>query len=269
MSWANGALAWGPDGHSIVAELAQRRLTPKAQSSIAALLGSGVSLASISSWADDYKFVFGGEKTRRWHFVDIDIAQDGGGTPANCEKQAEGDCITAALTREVNVLTDASASMSARESALKFVVHLIGDIHQPLHCAERNNDGGGNGLAVTFQGKGPDGKPLNDEISFHKLWDETLIEAHTFSWGAYADELETSVMPGLSPDTRLDHISNWTEECHKAGQQAYALLPTPVDGSSRLVIDQTYQQRVQPLLDRELTLAALRLAAVLNQILDR
>ncbi|MCC2613930.1 S1/P1 nuclease [Rhizobium petrolearium] len=91
--------------------------------------------------------------------------------------------MSAALKREILVLSDDHAGKSARADALKFVVHLIGDIHQPLHYSER--DGGGNGLAVTFQGKGPDGKIRNADVSFYQLRDETLIGAHSFSWDAY------------------------------------------------------------------------------------
>lgn len=268
----SAALAWGSAGHSIVAEIAQRRLTPQATEAIAALLGRNVSLASISSWADDYKFLPGGSKTKRWHYVDIDIDDSQTGAINPCETQADGDCINEALGREIDLLRAADVSMPARAAAVKFVVHLMGDLTQPLHCSERKDDGGGNTLMVDFVGNGPDGKPLlgpdkkplHQLSSLHALFDDGLINAHTYSWGAYLDELETSVVPGLSGgDLSPGYIDVWKNECHSVGKSVYALLPS--DSTVPLPIDDKFQKSVQPLIDHQLAIAGLRLAAVLNQ----
>ncbi|MFA1627612.1 S1/P1 nuclease [Rhizobium mongolense] len=264
---SDNACAWGDGGHSIVAELAQRRLSAKALAAVSDLIGPGTSLASLSTWADDFKFTAAGTKTKRWHFIDINI--DHPNQIDACVLNDEGDCIVAALKREISVLSDEHASRSARADALKFVAHLMGDIHQPLHCSERGNDGGGNGLAVTFQGKGPDGKLRSADVSFHQLWDETLIGAHSFSWGAYAAELETSVMPGLfGGELKGDYVVGWANECFQAGVQVYQLLPAAPSSGGRISIDESYQKHVQPILDRELALGGLRLSAVLNEALD-
>lgn len=262
------ALAFGDSGHSIVAELAQRRLSEKTLVAVADLIGPGTSLASLATWADDFKFTAAGTKTKRWHFIDIDIEKP---DPAHaCTLDVnEGDCIVAALKREIAVLSSKTAGHTARADALKLVVHLMGDLHQPLHCAERNGDGGGNGLAVTFQGEGPDNKPRTADVSFHQLWDETLISAHSFSWGSYVAELETTVMPGLMPGgLQGDYVSAWANECHQAGVEAYRLLP-PAPASGRTVIDESYQKQVQPILNRGLTLGGMRLAEVLNETLGK
>ncbi|MGZ2488371.1 hypothetical protein ACVITL_006956 [Rhizobium pisi] len=266
---AGDALAWGDSGHSIIAELAQRRLSAEALATVSVLVGPGVSLASLSSWADDYKFTAAGMKTKRWHFIDVDI--DNPDLAGACKLDLiEGDCITAALRREITVLGDEHTGHSARADALKMVIHLVGDIHQPLHCSERNGDGGGNGLAVMFQGKGPDGKARNADVSFHQLWDETLIQAHNFSWGAYTTELETSVVPGVfAGNLNGDYISAWANECFQQAIKAYGRLPqTPVT-NGRILVDETYQKEVQPILDRQLALGGIRLAAVLNEALGR
>lgn len=266
------ALAWGAIGHSIVAEIAQRRLTPQASDAIAELLGRNISLASISSWADDYKFLPGGAKTKRWHYVDIDIDDTQGALQSPCEMQAEGDCLNKALAREIALLRAPDVSAPARAAALKFVVHLMGDLTQPLHCSERKGDGGGNALMVDFVGDGPDGKPLlgpdkkplHQIMAFHALFDDGLINAHTYSWGAYLDELETSVVPGLSPgDVNGAYLDDWKNECHDAGKRVYALLPE--DGTVPLPLDNKFQKSVQSLIDHQLAIAGLRLAAVLNQ----
>ena len=262
------ALAFGDSGHSIVAELAQRRLSEKTLTAIADLIGAGTSLASLSTWADDFKFTSAGTKTKRWHFIDVDIDQPNP-TQACALDPNEGDCIVAALKREITLLSDKTASRNARADALRFVVHLLGDLHQPLHCSERKGDGGGNGLAVTFQGKGPDGKPRTTDLSFHQLWDETLISAHSFSWGSYTAELEITLVPGLTPGSlQGDYIANWANECFTAGVAVYRLLPAAAV-SGRFLVDEAYQKQAQPILDRSLALAGMRLGAVLNEALGK
>lgn len=266
---ASQALAWGDKGHSIVAELAERRLSAKARTVVAELVGAGTSLASVSSWADDFKFTAAGTKTKRWHFIDIDIAKPDAGVACGLDPN-EGDCIVAALKREILVLADADAGKTARADALAMVVHLVGDIHQPLHCSERAGDGGGNGLPVTFQGKGPDGKARTVEASLHQLWDETLIDAHAFSWGTYAGELETTVMPGLTAGKlEGDYVAGWANECFQQGALVYRALPAAPPAGVRTIIDEAYQKHVQSVLDRQLAVAGLRLAAILNDTIGK
>jgi hypothetical protein len=92
------AQAWGPEGHSIIAEIAQRRLThdaPAIMSKIQSILGPGVSMASIASWADDYRVQ--NPRSTRWHFVDIPIADDGYDPAKECAASPEGDCVVAEL----------------------------------------------------------------------------------------------------------------------------------------------------------------------------
>ncbi|MBC2806995.1 S1/P1 nuclease [Rhizobium ruizarguesonis] len=268
--FAHGAaLAWGDSGHSIIAELAQRRLSASALAKVADLIGPGTSLASLSSWADDFKFTPAGIKTKRWHFIDLDVKNPDPGLACKLD-QIEGDCTTSALKREIMVIADEHAGRGARADALKLVVHLVGDIHQPLHCSERAGDGGGNGLAVTFQGKGPDGKARHADVSFHQLWDETLIGAHSFSWGAYTTELETSVMPGLpAGELKGDYVAAWANECFQQGIQVYQHLPAAPAAGGRIVIDETYQKDVQPILDRQLALGGIRLAELLSETLGK
>lgn len=270
------AFGWGSTGHSVVAEIAQRRLSDKAVTGIAALIGKNVSLASISSWADDYKFAPGGGKTAAWHYIDLDIAIGNASIQDACETTDKGDCLDYALKREITALSDTTGSIPARAAALKFVVHLMGDLTQPLHCAERQGDGGGNGLKVDFVGNDPNGKPLVDadgqpvhwKGSFHALWDDTLIGDHVYSWGAYVDELENSVVPTLLPvslgtsPTTYAYIDDWVRECSVVGKKVYGLLPA--GAVSPVPLDSKFQKDAQPILDRQLAVGGLRLAAVLN-----
>jgi hypothetical protein len=125
---------------------------------------TGQTLVSVSAWADTVRKTPMPE-TYNWHFVDIPVDADPPKYVAarDCKPAAGGDCIVAALEREVAVLKDPHAAPRTRAEALKFLTHLVGDLHQPLHCAERDGDAGGNGVPVIFFGAGAAAGALPDE----------------------------------------------------------------------------------------------------------
>lgn len=143
------AWAWGQEGHSIIAEIAQRRLSPKAIAEVARLLGANHSLASTGSWADDVRDDH--PETYNWHFVDIPIPLDRYDEAAHCHPDPKGDCIVAELTRLRDELRCAPTDDLKRE-ALQFAVHFVGDIHQPLHTVLEAR--GGNDIAVEVKMRG-------------------------------------------------------------------------------------------------------------------
>jgi hypothetical protein len=124
------ALAWGPEGHSVVAEIAQRRLSPQAEKMVKRLLGRGHSLAAIASWPDDERSKR--PETANWHFVDMPLSATTYDPQRDCKADPKGDCVIAALDRLHNDLRCAKDDNDKAE-ALKFAVHFVGDIHQPLH----------------------------------------------------------------------------------------------------------------------------------------
>src|SRR5262249_39126760 len=127
------ARAWGPEGHAIVAEIAEARLTDAAKRQIADLLASDDShaqhLDQIASWPDAIRPAR--PETAPWHFVDIPL--DAGIYDAS--RDCAGDnCVVQAIQKFVGVLRDGNEDKPKRLEALKFIVHFVGDIHQPLHC---------------------------------------------------------------------------------------------------------------------------------------
>ena len=252
------ALAWGPEGHSIVAEIAQQRLTPQAALAVQGLL-SGRSLASIASWADDIRDQR--PDTSQWHFVDIPLDVSQYDPARDCKPSAEGDCVVAELNRLKTDLRCAG-SAAGKLDALKFAVHFLGDIHQPLHAV--GDQRGGNGIPVVVFLKGlactqACKTPLLS--NFHAAWDSDLIHAAVFAWGSYVDRLEQGWLktpaaqkPGIDGGTPAD----WAVETHAAAQTVWNLLP------ANHVIDDAYFQNALPVLDRQLGVAGLRLARVLN-----
>jgi nuclease S1 len=251
------AQAWGPEGHSIVAEIAQRRLTPETAAKVREILGENASLASISSWADDYRALQ--PDSADWHFVDIPLAADDYQEGRDCALTPQGDCVIHELARNLHDLTDPASSPAQRRDALKFVVHFVGDVHQPLHTVGELR--GYNDLAVCYFSSPAknDCAPTN----LHIVWDVGLIRSIFWDWGAYVDYLETDWLaahndPALAAGTPID----WALEAHK---EARDVAVAGVTMNEHLGAD--YLAAVRPTLDRQLAVAGLRLARTLNETL--
>jgi len=254
------AAAWGPEGHSVVAEIAQRRLSPEGANMVATLLGRGHSLASIASWPDDVRDQR--PETYNWHFADIPIAIATYSAARDCKPDKEkGDCIVAALGRLKDEL--ACGSPDKKVDALKFVVHFLGDIHQPLHTVDEFKGGNGIKVDIFMRGATCTGtcEPKHIASNFHLAWDEGLINAMVWDWGAYVDRVEAGWLK--SADARAPGIDGgtpeqWANETHGFAQTVWQLRPADN------VLDDRYLRDVLPILDRQLGVAGLRLARFLN-----
>src|SRR6266568_3810755 len=145
LSLARGALAWGPEAHRMVGDIASRHLDPKASARIRDLLkddrladgqlsGRGT-LGEVASWADEIREYDPKRPGRRLHFDDIPLCE----TPDYSRYCRNGQCASAQIDRQLKILGDESARLPQRNRALKWVVHLVGDIHQPLHAANRRD----------------------------------------------------------------------------------------------------------------------------------
>jgi hypothetical protein len=260
-AWSANALAWGQEGHSIIAEVAEHRLTPQAQAEVDRLLGPGRSLASISSWADDVRDQR--PETYNWHFVDIPLAESKYDPARDCKPTEKGDCIVAALERLTQDLRCGRTDDQKRD-ALRFIVHLVGDIHQPLHTVAEAR--GGNDIPVEVRMAGAKtcrGGPCPvhpSRSNFHAVWDGALIRATTWSWGAYVDRLETGWLSSPEAQANADGTpATWGEETHRVARGVWDEL------SEQHLVDNAYYAKVLPVLDRQLGLAGLRLARYLNE----
>jgi len=244
------ARSWGAAGHSIIAEIAQRRLPPRVQRTIHRLLGGTASLASVAGWAD--QIATQRPETVNWHFVNIPYAASSYDPVRDCRPTPKGDCVVAAIERFKAILADRSQSRRRRSEALIFLVHLVGDIHQPLHCADRD-DAGGNKTAVTFFGTA---------TNLHMVWDVGIIEKHAFDWGQHVRELEENgLIPKPSAGQQRGSVADWAWETHVAAVNvAYAI---PADGA----LGDAYYQRSLPIVQRQLALAGIRLARILREAL--
>lgn len=236
-------LAWGEEGHRVVGAIADSRVTSAAQAQIHLLLAGEPepTLAGISVWADQHK----NPQTGRWHYTDFP-AED-------CSYQPErdcpgGQCLIGALQRYVVTLKNSSEAADQRTIALKMIVHLVGDAHQPLHAGFAD-DKGGNKYQVQWMGRG---------TNLHVLWDKGLIESIAPDEAgliALAETFKnnTQVVKDLDP-------VHWIEESCR-------IVRTPGFYPSDRNVDVEYQQRWAGTAERQLELAGLRLAGTLNQIL--
>jgi hypothetical protein len=251
------AQAWGPEGHSIVAEIAQRRLSPEAAAKVREILGENASLASIASWADDYRALH--LDSAGWHFVDIPLAAQDYEEGRDCALSTQGDCVIHELARSLRDLTDPALTAAQRRDALKFVVHFVGDVHQPLHTVGELR--GYNDLAVCYFSSPAKNDCLPSNL--HTVWDVGLIRSIFWDWGGYVDYLEADWLPAHN-DPALDSGTpvDWALEAHKAAQD---VAVAGVTMNAHLGAD--YLAAVRPTLDRQLAVGGLRLARTLNEAL--
>jgi nuclease S1 len=244
------AIAWGSIGHLIIARLATERLSPQARAAVKRLLG-GSSLATVANWADEIKEAE--PYTTRWHFVDIPRRSDHYVARRDCRTTPAGDCAIAAIERFEQVLRDGHAAPTRRARALKFLVHVVGDLHQPLHCAD-DHDAGGTKLLVLFYG---------EPMDLHRVWDAGIIERTGLPEAAYAKALDDWLSTQDIAALQSGSVTDWAEESHAAAvEHAYALPRTRK-------LTAAYVRASRPVVDRQLAVAGVRLARVLNEALGQ
>lgn len=239
---ASPALGWGSTGHRVVGLVAERQLSPTTAHAVAELLGPD-SLAEVATWADDKRSDPTWKPFEPFHYVSIEDGQ----TYEQASKNPDGDLFTALARFEAQV-ADKAAAPTDRRAALAWLVHLIGDLHQPLHVG-RAGDQGGNAILVTWFG----------EISnLHTVWDEKLIEQTRLSF----TEL-TNFLDPPSPETlaawRTGSYLDWAKESQDLRAGLYEL------GDRKLGYQYVFEHL--PTVRQRLQQAGVRLAAVLERAL--
>jgi hypothetical protein len=248
LSCAPAALAWGPLGHRIVARLAEAQLTPQARAAARTLLAvrGARHLSDIAVWADDLRdadpVLF--QRTKRLHFVNFQSHDCIYEPPRDCR---DGECVVAAIDKYSAVLADPGNRPAVRAEALAFVVHFVGDVHQPLH-ADFRHDAGGNDFQVRWHGRGS---------NLHRIWDSTMLDTAHLSAARYARRLEAERTPVVTAGTPAE----WAEESCRIDRDD-GVYP---DGHT---INQAYVDRELPIAERRLRQAGARLAELLNRDLD-
>ncbi len=253
---ATSLFAWGRDGHQIVATIAGRGLSLNASAAVRVLL-DGRSLAEIAPLPDDWRATQ--KETIGWHYVNIPISDTKYDAKRDCLAQTGEvghNCVVAAIDHFRVVLADRTATKADRVRALTFIVHFLGDAHQPLHCAD-NHDRGGNGVTVDWFGLTTlDGYPVN----LHAVWDEGIIEHTGMTVNQYAAHLLQMTPPA---DAATGTPVDWVNESYElAKAHAYKLPP----GNPPKLGEQYFKDNL-PIVDKQLLRGGLRLRAVLEAAL--
>jgi hypothetical protein len=255
-------LAWGKTGHRVVAAIADTQLSGLARAHIREILGPGETLDDAANWPDEMRSAPGQfwQKTATpWHYVTLNgIIYD--------HAPPEGDALEA-LEHFRKVLQDPKADLADKQMALRFIIHIVGDLHQPLHvgkCCDR----GGNDVKVTWFGK-----PTN----LHAVWDSQLVDDEQLSYSELANKLERHLSDRQLIQWWDINPRDWISESAEYRDTLYptaADMPKPrndekakaADGPPVPDLSYSYVYRFTPLMEQRLTQGGVRLAAYLNAI---
>jgi len=256
------SFAWGPEGHRVVADLARERLTDSTLRQIRELLGND-ELAAISTWADEIRNQR--PETSGWHFVDIPRNANGFSEARDCyrpdsrhpsSREDHHNCVVDRIEIFQQVLADHHASTAERDQALKFLVHFVADIHQPLHAIAEAR--GGNQIHIVEFGRRECGRrPCN----LHYVWDIELIEHSGRSERDYVAYLDRLIVQKNLQGQSGGSPAAWANQSFHLARQVWLN-----EGGA---VDEAYYQENIGLLDTQLARAGLRLRTLLNQALGR
>lgn len=260
------SFAWGPEGHALVARIAESELTPQVRARVLEILGPGKTMESVASWADQVRN--SRRETAPWHYIDIPINKPHLDMARDC---VNGDCVIAKIEQLRDVLKNPATPPDQRQEALMFLIHFVGDMHQPLHCSD-NQDRGGNSVRIVFGGR-----PGN----LHGLWDGGLLQVMG---------TEEALLPGMTREAERHRkkwekgsVRDWADESHKAAQKTvYGKLPkgawtlhTTVSVATNalppappIAITPAYEHKADPLIAEQIERAGVRLASLLNSTLQ-
>ena len=255
------ALAWGKTGHRVVAAIADTQLSGLARAHVREILGQGESLDEAANWPDEMRSdpaQFWQKTSTPWHYVTVNgITYD--------HAPSEGDALEA-LNHFKRVLQDPKANLADKQLALRFVIHIVGDLHQPLHvgkCCDR----GGNDVKVTWFGK-----PTN----LHAVWDSALVDDEQLSFSELAAKLERHISDKQLRAWWDINPRDWISESAEYRDSLYptaADMPKPKKGEKLKKgqpvlpdLSYSYVYRFTPLMEQRLSQAGVRLAAYLNWV---
>ena len=269
----SAALAWGREGHAVVAQIARGYLTPKAAAAVDALLAVDTDalttpdLGARASWADAWRKEH--RETTEWHFVDIeldhpDLAGACFGFPTSATPASIGPekgCVIGRLDAFEAELADPKTDPTERLLAFKFVLHFVGDLHQPLHAAD-NQDRGGNCVPLALGGP--------RTVNLHSYWDTVALEAIEPDADKLAAKLSAQITPAERKAWEKGDAKTWAMESFAiARSTVYRIGSKPgcATDTAPIPLPAGYDQAAQAAIALQLKKAGVRLALELNRAL--
>jgi|WetSurMetagenome_2_1015567.scaffolds.fasta_scaffold207027_2 nuclease S1 len=249
VSLPSSALAWGKIGHRAAARIAEDHLSTHAKAALRLLLGPGVRLADIANWADEQREIAG---TATWHYVNVPI-RESRYDRRYCPGQG---CVVSKIEDFRHILEDPAAGKAQKQLALRYLVHFIADLHQPLHVGD-DSDKGGNLLQVRF---------FDEGSNLHSVWDSQIINRHTENENVWVWELTFVANPKSVAEWSKGNPEGWATE-----SVILSKTVRRVPGSLALIkpgarIGSEYYKASLTTIQRQLAKAGIRTAWVLNQI---
>jgi S1/P1 Nuclease len=248
-------------GHATVAYIAEDHLTPHAKRAVRALLAPDT-MAWVSSWADD--MVQQRPETADWHHIDLDVRKNltVADIPDYC---VHGDCVVGQIELDLAILKNPKDSPDKKQEALKFLIHFVGDLHQPLHCANDDDRGGNEKYLVLSRSY-----HRVHWVRLHSYWDHLLEEKAREVPRDLATRLERRISPQDLAQWQKGNAADWAFESYLiAKNDIYSELP---EGPARSGWDapdlpEDYRRgAMRFIVDRQLEKAGIRLAWLLNQV---
>lgn len=239
------AFSWGKTGHRIVGEIAQRNLSVEAQKGVKDLLGDE-DLSRVATYADEIRSNRKYDYTSPWHYTSIPS-----GKTYFDQKRNQGGDVIEALFRFEEALRDVKGSKEDKAFALKFMVHTMGDLHQPLHVGLAE-DRGGNSVRLKW---------FKTETNLHALWDENIVDFEQLSYTEYANYLNH-----FTAQEKKDLVKGTFIDWARESQELRGLV---YDTGGSENVGYEYHHKIKPTMELRLRQAGLRLANLLNSIFKK
>lgn len=238
------AFSWGQKGHDVTCAVAQNHLTPKARRAVSEIL-DGKSIVYWSNWMDNASHTKEYAYSKTWHYMNFDEGQTFESAPRN----DSGDVLSA-IESQISALKSGALNKEASALSLKMLVHLVGDLHCPMHMGHKS-DLGGNRWQVQYFKTG---------TNLHSVWDSDLVEsAHKWSRSEWVEEIDRCSRKEAA-QIAAGTLEDWARETLELAASVYE--GTPV--GSKLSYD--YVAEWTPVIEQELLRGGIRLASILNEI---
>lgn len=238
------ASAWGQKGHDVTCAIAQRHLSKSAQAHISEVF-DGKSLVYWANWLDNASHTPAFAYTKTWHYKNIDADE----TYETAAQNPSGDVITA-INAQVEALKSGKLNKEAEAIALRMLVHLVGDLHCPMHMGHKSDLGGNKWQVQYFRS----GKNL------HGIFDTDIVEgAHKWTHSEWAEEIDIA-SPAKVKAISEGSVEDWGKETYEVCKKVYETTPE----GSKLSYD--YVNEWAPVIEEQFLKGGIRLAAILNEI---
>lgn len=244
---ALAAGAWSQKGHDVTAYIAEQHLTPQARAAVDSIL-DGRSMVYWSNWLDNASHQMDHAYTRTWHYKNIDEGE----TYESAQANPSGDVVTA-IKQQIEVLTDPATTKADAALALKILIHIVGDMHQPMHLGHAS-DLGGNRVKMKF---------FDRNTNLHSIWDSSLVESgHKWSYTEWHQQIDTTDPEKIAAITK-GSVDDWARETYNIATQCYVYFRP---GNKVMYNDIA---RWTPVIEQQFLRGGLRLAHILNSIYTR